>query len=80
MFGLENRGETLISMLRHFDETMTILISHFGAHKGKSTTAREKQTIKLIYGLINPFNDCRNIRLKHELRLFWFKGVSQFEM
>ena len=29
MFGLENRGKTLIFMLRHFDETMTILISHF---------------------------------------------------
>ena len=29
MFGLENRGETLIFMSRHFDETMTILISHF---------------------------------------------------
>ena len=28
MFGLENRGETLIFMSRHFDETMTILISH----------------------------------------------------
>ena len=30
MFGfLENRGETLIFMSRHLDETMTILISHF---------------------------------------------------
>ena len=29
MFGLENRGETLIFMLRHFDQTMAILISHF---------------------------------------------------
>ena len=29
MFGLENRGETLNFMSRHFDETMTILISHF---------------------------------------------------
>ena len=29
MIGLENRGETLIFMSRHFDETMTILISHF---------------------------------------------------
>ena len=29
MFGLENRGETLIFMSRHFDEAMTILISHF---------------------------------------------------
>ena len=29
MFGLENRGETLIFMLRHFDETVTILFSHF---------------------------------------------------
>ena len=29
MFGLENRGEALIFMSRHFDETMTILISHF---------------------------------------------------
>ena len=29
MFRLENRGETLISMSRHFDKTMTILISHF---------------------------------------------------
>ena len=29
MFGLENRGKTLIFMLRHFDETMTILISYF---------------------------------------------------
>ena len=29
MFGLENRGETLIFMSRYFDETMTILISHF---------------------------------------------------
>ena len=29
MFSLENRGETLIFMLRHFDETITILISHF---------------------------------------------------
>ena len=29
MFGLENRGETLIFMLRHFDETMTILILYF---------------------------------------------------
>ena len=34
MIGLENRAETLIVMKRHFDETMTILISHllhFGA-------------------------------------------------
>ena len=29
MFGLENRGETLIFMSRYFDKTMTILISHF---------------------------------------------------
>ena len=29
MFGLENRGETLIFISCHFDETMTILISHF---------------------------------------------------
>ena len=29
MFGLKNRGNTLIFMSRHFDETMTILISHF---------------------------------------------------
>ena len=29
MFGLENRDETLIFMSRHFDETVTILISHF---------------------------------------------------
>ena len=29
MFGLGNRGETLIFMSRHFDKTMTILISHF---------------------------------------------------
>ena len=29
MFGLENRGETLIFMSRHFNETMTILMSHF---------------------------------------------------
>ena len=29
MFDLENRGETLIFMSRHFDETMTIYISHF---------------------------------------------------
>ena len=29
MFRLENRGETLIFMSCHFDETMTILISHF---------------------------------------------------
>ena len=29
MFGLENRDETLIFILCHFNETMTILISHF---------------------------------------------------
>ena len=29
MFGLENRGETLLFMSRHFGETMTILIWHF---------------------------------------------------
>ena len=29
MFGLKNRGERLIFMSGHFDETMTILISHF---------------------------------------------------
>ena len=29
MFVLENRGETLIFMSRHFDERMTILSSHF---------------------------------------------------
>ena len=29
MFGLEKRGETSIFMSRHFDETMTILFSHF---------------------------------------------------
>ena len=29
MFDLENRGETFIFMSRHFDETMTILISYF---------------------------------------------------
>ena len=28
MFGLENRGKTLIFMSSHFDETMIILISH----------------------------------------------------
>ena len=36
MFGLENKGETLIFMSRHFDEIMTILISYllrFGALK-----------------------------------------------
>ena len=31
MFGLENRGETLIFMSRHFDETMTILIFAFSS-------------------------------------------------
>ena len=29
MFDLENRGETLLFMLRHIDKTMAILISHF---------------------------------------------------
>ena len=29
MFGLENIGESLIFMTRHFDETMTILSSCF---------------------------------------------------
>ena len=29
MFGLENRDETVIFMSRHFDQNMTILISHF---------------------------------------------------
>ena len=29
MFGLENRGKTLIFMSCHFNETMTILILHF---------------------------------------------------
>ena len=29
MFSLENRDETLIFVSRHFDKTMTILISHF---------------------------------------------------
>ena len=29
MFGLENKGETLIFTSPHFDETMTILIWHF---------------------------------------------------
>ena len=29
MFGLENKGETLIFMLSHSDETITIFISHF---------------------------------------------------
>ena len=29
MFGLEYRGETLLFMSRHFDKTMTILISYF---------------------------------------------------
>ena len=36
MSGLENRGETLIFVSRHFDEAMTILILHFlhfGAQK-----------------------------------------------
>ena len=29
MVGLKIRGKTLIVMSRHFDETMTTLISHF---------------------------------------------------
>ena len=29
MFGLENIGETLICMSRHFHKTMNILSSHF---------------------------------------------------
>ena len=29
MFGLKNKGRTLIFMSCHFDETMNILISHF---------------------------------------------------
>ena len=29
MFGLENKGETLTFMSRHFDETMKILILYF---------------------------------------------------
>ena len=52
MFGLENRGETLIFMLRHFDETMTILISrflHFGALKILTGDYFVLRLNKLIY-------------------------------
>ena len=52
MFGLENRGETLIFMSRHFDETMTILISHFllfGALKSLSDDSFLLRINKIIY-------------------------------
>ena len=51
LFGLEKRGETLIFLSRHFDETMIILISHFlrfGALKiltGNNFVLRINQTI-----------------------------------
>ena len=52
MFGLENRGETFIFMSRHFDETMTILISHFlrfGALKILSGDSFLLRINKIIY-------------------------------
>ena len=52
MFGLENRGETLIFMSRHFDETMIILISHFlpfGALKNLTCDYLVLKINKIIY-------------------------------
>ena len=52
MFGLKNRGETLIFMSRHFDETMTILISHFlrfGAQKILTGDYFELRINQIIY-------------------------------
>ena len=34
MFGLKNRGKTIIFVSRHSDETVAILISHFLLHIG----------------------------------------------
>ena len=52
MFGLENRGKTFIFLSRHFDETMTILISHFlrfGALKRLTGDYFVLRTYQLIY-------------------------------
>ena len=52
MFRLENRGETLIFMSRHFDETVTILISHFlrfGALKNLTSDYCVLRINKTIY-------------------------------
>ena len=49
MFGLENRSETLIFMSRHFDETMTILISEFLHFRLLDTTVIFKIAIIKIH-------------------------------
>ena len=52
MFGLENRGETLIFVSRHFGKSMTILISHFlrfGALKILTGDYFMLRIIKIIY-------------------------------
>ena len=59
MFGLENRGETFIFMLCHFDETMTILIWHFfcfGALKILTSDYFALRIGRMIYS--KPKNGC----------------------
>ena len=52
MFGSENRGETLFFMSQYFDQTMTILISHFlrfGALKDFTDDCFVIRINKIIY-------------------------------
>ena len=68
MFGLENRGETLIFMWRHFDETLTILISHF---------FRFWCTKNFNWWLFCVKNKSNNIFQTKKLMFYSFKYFSQ---
>ena len=73
MFGLENRGKTLIFMSRHFDETMTILISHFlrlGALKLNKIRPKKKKKKSWFHLFLYPCSSESNTELIANNTLF----------
>ena len=83
MFGLENGGNTLIFMSRHFDETMTILILHFlrfGAPKILTGDYFVLRINQIIYHTVtSPYTDGILIHVIRSL-VFMINITEQFSI
>ena len=58
MFGLENKGKTLIFMSRHFDETMTVLILHFLRFGALKILTGDYFVLRINQIIYRPFSHC----------------------
>ena len=89
IFGLENRGEKLFFMSRHFDQTMSILTSHllhFGALKRITGDCFVIRINKMTYSkpnmgcFINYFSIFTTLFLQHVFTIHLYRVAYKWRM